>query len=226
MERIGFDVRYRAIDVASQVVLTRVGPTVAFVGVDNPVPVGTQVTLIHGERSLPATVIRSVEPLKGRSGASGLWVRVELDDAARELWEPLVEGEDEVIPEPVGTAVVQAPDKIERLRAPDAEPDAETAEVAPAEGAEVAPADGGEAASDSAEVAAEGGRDAGGPREAKSTQIMSAVDIREALGQEPVVDQGTPRELDAGSTQPMGTGAIAKEAGGKKKKKKKRRRRR
>ena len=228
MSQAGFDVRYGQIDLASQVILSDVGPAVAFAALEQPVPVGCKVALVHGEVQVPATVIRSVEAVKGRATVAGIWVRVELDDQTRPLWEPLVVGDDPAIPEPAGQRAVENPESADRIK-PSESASAEADEAAADEAAAGEAAADAPAADEPAVSGSTGERSRSGS--AKQTQVMSAVDIREVLGHDPLDDAqreaGAPEAgADAGHTQPIGSGMLdgsAAPASGKKKKKRKRR---
>jgi len=199
-----FALRYGAIELAARVIPHSVGPTMAFLPLENPLPVGTTVELEAGAARGSARVVRVVESTKRGEGARGIWVElVEPGEPMRSVWEPLVAGADPQIPEPVGGDAVLAPSEIRRPRA-----GVETREEEARRG-------------DASEVVEDDGR---------RTQIMSAVDVAAALAREaetasePNAGQTLPfgADPDAGQTLPLGAEPDPEPAG----KKKRRRRRR
>lgn len=101
MAELAFALRYGAVTLASEVVPTAVGPGSAFVSLDHPPPVGCALELHAADVVLPATVSRVVEAVKGREQRAGVWIRLgDLEAEAAALWQPLVEGDDPVFPEP------------------------------------------------------------------------------------------------------------------------------
>jgi len=186
-----FALHYGAIELAARVIPHCVGPTTAFLPLEHPLPVGTMVELSAASARASARVVRVVESTKRGEGARGIWVRlVEVGEPMQSLWQPLVVGADPEIPEPVGAEAVLAPSEIQRPRS------------APATAAED---DGPAHRGDASDGVLDDGR---------QTQIMSAVDVAEALARD-----AAPSEPDPAETLPMG--AEPAPAG-----KKKRRRRR
>lgn len=108
----GVVLRYGSIELGRDLIPANVGPSVAFVPLARPLPVGTEVAVEVGDGSARATVIRVVESVKGRDAEAGVWIRLgDMDEAVSAAWSPLVTAEDAEIPE--GIVMLDSPKSTE-----------------------------------------------------------------------------------------------------------------
>jgi len=96
----GIVVRYRSIEIGRDVELSSVGPSVAFLPLARPLPVGADLEVEIGDATGPVRVIRVVESVKGRDAEPGVWIRlVDGSDAVRDAWSSMATVADADIPE-------------------------------------------------------------------------------------------------------------------------------
>ena len=244
------DVTYRGLELGRRLKLREVGPSTAYLEHGTPMPVGAEVVLATDEGlSIPVTVVRVHEQVAGAEMPPGMRVQASgLDGAAAGWWRELISREDPQIPE-LEVAPMRRPKPLEPPPMPavaDAAP-AESAGPAAASD-EPAPAEPPTEKMPPVEVEAEderpttimtavappeesGDTDPGGPHRGNGrlegspsrTTVMSAQEIREALGTDPSAP--APTASDDDETTGSGNGETGAEERGRGKGRRRRRRR-
>lgn len=166
------DVSYRGLEVGRGLQLSHVGPRTAYLALDAPMPVGSelQLAVTDGPR-ITVRVLRVQEHARVLEHAGELppGMRlgvIGLDEEARAWWEALVTEADPVIPEPAGGHASPAAPEVESE--PAAEGAAAGAEAAAAEGAAAEAAETESAGIEAAETEAAAGAEAAGTEAAET----------------------------------------------------------
>jgi hypothetical protein len=244
------DVTYRGLELGRRLKLREVGPSTAYLEHGTPMPVGSQVVLATDEGlSIPVTVVRVHEQVAGAEMPPGMRVQASgLEGAAAGWWRDLVSREDPQIPELEVTPMQRARPLEPRPMAPP--PAAEPAPVVepvvemeagdPPESAEspespqsdderpttimtaVAPPEVAEPSESAAAPNGNGRHDHGAGR----TTVMSAQEIRDALGTDPSASAPTASDDDEAAASSSGNGESGAEERGRGKGRGRRRRRR
>lgn len=244
------DVTYRGLELGRRLKLREVGPSTAYLEHGTPMPVGAEVVLATDEGlSIPVTVVRVHEQVAGAEMPPGMRVQVSgLDGTAAGWWRGMVSCDDPQIPElevapmrrpkplapPPMPAIDDAPaaEHVEPVAAREssAPVDPPTEKMPPVEvepederpttimTAVAPPEDHGE--TDPGEPHKGNGRLEGSP---SRTTVMSAQEIREALGTDPSAPAPTGSDDDE-NTGP-GNGETGAEDRGRGKRGRRRRRR-
>jgi hypothetical protein len=209
------DVTYRGLELGRRLKLREVGPSTAYLEHGTPMPVGAQVLLSteHG-LSIPVTVVRVHEQVAGAEMPPGMRVQASgLEGAAASWWRDLVSRDDPQIPEveaapmrrarplepppmapPPAAEVAAEPPPTEKLPVVDeADDDRPTTMMAA-----VAPPD---ESGDTDPGASQGGN-GHTDRSPSRTTVMSAQEIREAIGTDPSAQAPT----DSSDDEVTGTG--------------------
>lgn len=192
------DLSYRGLRLGEALSLTRIGPQVAYLHFETPMPVGSELELaLDGTEPVAVRVARAIET---GDGPTGMWLHADLEaasDGARSWWsEHATETVDPVIPEPAYRG---------------AEAEAEAAAAADAAGADAAGAD---AEDGAAGEAAEAAGEAAAAAEAGADGAADAAAASPEQGAE-----------SATSAEPSETSGEDAGASGKGKKRRRRRRR-
>ena len=193
------DVTYRGLELGRRLKLREVGPSTAYLEHGTPMPVGSQVVLATDEGlAIPVVVVRVHEQVAGAEMPPGMRVQAAgLDGAAAGWWRDLVSRDDPQIPEaevaPMRRAKPLEPPPMP-IEAPAPEPTDQTQKMEPVEEAAPAP----EVEDDRpttimSAVAPPEDTDPGAPNKGNGhlegnpsrTTVMSAQEIREALGTDP-----------------------------------------
>jgi hypothetical protein len=232
------DVTYRGLELGRRLKLREVGPSTAYLEHGTPMPVGAQVLLSVGDGlSIPVTVVRVHEQVAGAEMPPGMRVQASgLEGAAAAWWRDLVSRDDPQIPEveaapmrrpkpleppPMAPPPVEAapePPPTEKLpvvqEADDDRPTTMMAAVAPPE--ESGDTDPGASHSGNGHA----------DRSPSRTTVMSAQEIREALGTDPSAQAPTdsPESNDDENTN-SGNGETGADDKGRGKGRRRRRRR-
>jgi hypothetical protein len=217
------DVTYRGLELGRRLKLREVGPSTAYLEHGTPMPVGAQVLLSTDDGlSIPVTVVRVHEQVAGAEMPPGMRVQAGgLEGAAASWWQGLVSRDDPQIPEREVAPMrrpkpLEAPptEKIPMVEdADDDRPTTMMAAVAPPE--ETDPG------------ASHAGNGNGAADKSPSrTTVMSAQEIREALGTDPSAQAPTdsPESNDDENTN-SGNGETGAEDKGRGKGRRRRRRR-
>lgn len=237
------DVTYRGLELGRRLKLREVGPSTAYLEHGTPMPVGSQVVLATDEGlAIPVTVVRVHEQVAGAEMPPGMRVQATaLDGAAAGWWRELVSRDDPQIPESEVAMPARRPaSQPKPLESPPAEEAPPTeklavvdAELPPAEppAPEELPIDERPTTMMTAvEPPADGETDPGAPAPRNGrmadaspsrTSVMSAQEIREALGTDP----SAPAPTDDESTS-SGNGETGADERGRGKGRGRRRRRR
>ena len=176
------DLSYRGLRLGEALSLTRIGPQVAYLHFETPMPVGSELELaLDGTEPVAVRVARAIET---GDGPTGMWLHADLEaasDGARSWWsEHATETVDPVIPEPAYRG---------------AEAEAEAAAAADAAGADAAGADAedgaaGEAAeaageaADAAEAGADGAADAAAASPEQGAESATSAEPSETSGED------------------------------------------
>jgi hypothetical protein len=242
------DVTYRGLELGRRLKLREVGPSTAYLEHGTPMPVGSQVMLATDEGlAIQVVVVRVHEQVAGAEMPPGMRVQASgLDGAAASWWQGLVSRDDPQIPEqevapmrrakplepppmpsaPPAEVVAEQPEP-----APD-QPD-ETQKLPPVEDAPEAPlSDDERPTTIMTAVSPPEDTDPGAPRKGNGhldgspsrTSVMSAQEIREALGTDPSAPAPTGSDDDEGGA--TGNGETGSEDRGRGKGRGRRRRRR
>ena len=231
------DVTYRGLELGRRLKLREVGPSTAYLEHGTPMPVGSQVVLATDEGlSIPVLVVRVHEQVAGAEMPPGMRVQATgLDGAAAGWWRDLVSREDPQIPE-LEVAPMRRPRALEPppMAAPPEEAQPPTA--AAERPTETMPPVEAEPEDDRpttlmAAVAPPEDTDPGAPRGGNGhpdgnpsrTTVMSAQEIREALGTDPSAP--APTASDDDETTGSGNGETGAEERGRGKGRRRRRRR-
>jgi hypothetical protein len=238
------DVTYRGLELGRRLKLREVGPSTAYLEHGTPMPVGAEVVLATDEGlSIPVTVGRVHEQVAGAEMPPGMRVQASgLDGAAAGWWRELISREDPQIPElevapmrrpkplePPPMAALDAPAEVEPVAASEApapaDPPTEKMPPVEVEGEDDRPT------TIMTAVAPPEDTDPGEPRKGNGrldgspsrTTVMSAQEIREALGTDPSAP--APTASDDDETTGPGNGETGAEDRGRGKGRRRRRRR-
>lgn len=228
------DVTYRGLELGRRLKLREVGPSTAYLEHGTPMPVGAQVLLSTDDGlSIPVTVVRVHEQVAGAEMPPGMRVQAGgLEGAAASWWQGLVSREDPQIPERE-VAPMRRPKPLEPPPMPPPPAEA-TSEPPPTEKipmveeedddrpttmmAAVAPPE------DTDPGASHAGNGNGAADKSPSrTTVMSAQEIREALGTDPSAQAPTDSGDDENTNS--GNGETGAEDKGRGKGRRRRRRR-
>lgn len=231
------DVTYRGLELGRRLKLREVGPSTAYLEHGTPMPVGSQVVLATDDGlAIPVVVVRVHEQVAGAEMPPGMRVQAsDLDGAAASWWRDLVSRDDPQIPEqevaPMRRAKPLEPPPMPS--APPAEQTDQTQKMPPVEDAPEAPlSDDERPTTIMTAVAPPEDTDPGAPRKGNGhldgnpsrTSVMSAQEIREALGTDPSAPAPTSSDDDEGGA--TGNGETGSEDRGRGKGRGRRRRRR
>lgn len=246
------DVTYRGLELGRRLKLREVGPSTAYLEHGTPMPVGSQVVLATDDGlAIPVVVVRVHEQVAGAEMPPGMRVQAsDLDGPAASWWRDLVSREDPQIPErevapmrrakplepppmpsaPPAEVVEEQP---QASAAPPAPPPDQTEKMVPVEDEPVAPLSDDERPTTIMNaVSPPEDTDPGGPSKGNGrldgspsrTTVMSAQEIREALGTDPSAPAPTSSDDEDGGTS--GNGETSSEDRGRGKGRGRRRRRR
>lgn len=239
------DVTYRGLELGRRLKLREVGPSTAYLEHGTPMPVGSQVLLATDEGlAIPVVVVRVHEQVAGAEMPPGMRVQATgLEGAAAGWWRELVSREDPQIPE-LEVAPMGRPRPLEPPPMPAPPPPAEeaasdqTQKMPPVEPEAEAPPPADDERPTTIMTAVmppdheSGETDPGVPRHGNGrpsdspsrTTVMSAQEIREALGTDPSAPAPTESDADEGASS--GNGETGAEERGRGKGRGRRRRRR
>lgn len=247
------DVTYRGLELGRRLKLREVGPSTAYLEHGTPMPVGAQVLLATDEGlSIPVTVVRVHEQVAGAEMPPGMRVQASgLEGPAAAWWRDLVSRDDPQIPEqevapmarprplaPPPMAPPPAPDQADVTAQPSAPATEKTpvvTEPEPAPPEDERPTTIMTAVAPPADVeqtdpgAARGGNGHTTDHGPSRTTVMSAQEIREAIGTDPSAPApsesgGSPDSTDDEVTS-SGNGETGAEDRGRGKGRRRRRRR-
>lgn len=248
------DVTYRGLELGRRLKLREVGPSTAYLEHGTPMPVGSQVLLATDDGlSIPVTVVRVHEQVAGAEMPPGMRVQASgLEGAAAGWWRDLVSREDPQIPELEVTPMQRGRPLEPPPMAPPpaaAEPPASAAAPAepPTEESPVVVMDAGEPPEAEAdderpttimtavappdlneEPPAGAARNGNGRHDhgASRTTVMSAQEIREAIGTDPSAPAPSASSDEEAGSPGNGNGESGSEERGRGKGRGRRRRRR
>lgn len=210
------DVSYRGLEVGRGLPLSHVGPRTAYLALDAPMPVGSELQLAATDGPRITVRVLRVQEHAGELPPGMRLGVIGLEEEARTWWEALVTEADPVIPEPAGGHALSAAPEDEREPGASAARDAAGSEAAAVEAAQTESAEtesaGGDAAAgtEAAESEAAGSdaaagseaaraadpddaeadaAEAAGGRRARATEVMSAAEI-EAIVQDAAGEPG------------------------------------
>ncbi|ACY17720.1 hypothetical protein [Haliangium ochraceum] len=181
------DLSYRGLRLGEALSLTRIGPQVAYLHFETPMPVGSELELaLDGTEPVAVRVARAIET---GDGPTGMWLHAELEaasDGARSWWsEHATETVDPVIPEP---AYRGAEAEAEAAAAEDAAgADAAGADAAGADAEDGAAGEAAEAAgeaADAAEAGADGAADAAAASPEQGAESATSAEPSETSGED------------------------------------------
>lgn len=210
------DVTYRGLELGRRLKLREVGPSTAYLEHGTPMPVGAQVLLATDDGlSIPVTVVRVHEQVAGAEMPPGMRVQASgLEGPAASWWRDLISRDDPQIPElevapmrrprPLEPPPMPPPPAAEVAEPPAAPPTEKTPVVMEAEAEDERPT------TLMTAVAPPEETDPGAPRGGNGqtdhspsrTTVMSAQEIRDALGTDP----SAPAPTDSGEDENTNSG--------------------